>query len=68
MKIKDYNHIFKKFFGAKKVIWLNKGIVGDDTHGHVDDIARFVKPNKVFLAYENNKKDEFQFSHLFLFY
>ena len=44
--------------GAKKVIWLNKGIVGDDTHGHVDDIARFVKSNKVFLAYENNKKDK----------
>ena len=58
LKIKDYNHIFKKFFGVKKVIWLNKGIVGDDTHGHVDDIARFVKFNKVFLAYENNKKDE----------
>ena len=58
LKINDYNHIFKKFFGAKKVIWLNKGIVGDDTHGHVDDIARFVKFNKVFLAYENNKKDE----------
>ena len=57
LKIKDYNHIFKKFFGAKKVIWLNKGIAGDDTHGHIDDIARFVKSNKVFLAYENNKKD-----------
>ena len=58
LKQKDYNFIFKKFFGAKKVIWLNKGIAGDDTHGHVDDIARFVKFNKVFLAYENNKKDE----------
>ena len=58
LKIKDYNHIFQKFFGAKKVIWLNKGIVGDDTHGHVDDIARFVSSNKVFLAFENNKKDK----------
>ncbi len=58
LKLKDYNHIFKKFFGVKKVIWLNKGIVGDDTHGHVDDIARFVKSNKVFLAYEDNKKDK----------
>ena len=58
LKLKDYNHIFQKFFGAKKVIWLNKGIEGDDTHGHVDDIARFVKSNKVFLAYENNKKDK----------
>jgi len=57
LKEKDYNFIFKKFFGAKKVIWLNKGIAGDDTHGHIDDIARFVKSNKVFLAYENNKKD-----------
>ncbi len=58
LKINNYNLIFKKFFGIKRVIWLNKGIVGDDTHGHVDDIARFVKSNKVFLAYENNKKDE----------
>ena len=58
LKKKNYNRIFKKFLGAKKVIWLNKGIEGDDTHGHVDDIARFVKHNKVFLAYENNKKDK----------
>ena len=58
LKIKDYNQIFQKFFGIKKVIWLNKGIEGDDTHGHVDDIARFVTSNKVFLAYENNKKDK----------
>ena len=58
LKIKDYNRIFQKFFGIKKVIWLNKGIEGDDTHGHVDDIARFVTSDKVFLAYENNKKDK----------
>ena len=58
LKMENYNRIFKKFLGAKKVIWLNKGIEGDDTHGHVDDIARFVKHNKVFLAYENNKKDK----------
>ncbi len=58
LKIKDYNYIFQKFFGVKKVIWLNKGIEGDDTNGHVDDIARFVNSNKVFVAYENNKKDK----------
>ena len=58
LKVKDYNQIFQKFFGIKKVIWLNKGIEGDDTHGHVDDIARFVTSNKVFLAYENDKKDK----------
>ncbi len=57
-KIHDYNQIFKKFLGVKKVIWLNKGIYGDDTHGHIDDIARFVSKNKIFIAKENNKKDK----------
>ena len=57
-KIHDYNQIFNKFFGTKKVIWLNKGIYGDDTHGHIDDIARFVSKNKIFIAKENNKKDK----------
>ena len=57
-KIHDYNEIFNKFFGAKKAIWLNKGIHGDDTHGHIDDIARFVSKNKIFIAKENNKKDK----------
>ena len=57
-KIDDYNQIFNKFFGVKKVIWLNKGIYGDDTHGHIDDIARFVSKNKIFIAKENNKKDK----------
>ena len=54
----DYNKIFSKFFGTKKVIWLNKGICGDDTHGHVDDIARFINKNKIFIAIEKNKKDK----------
>ena len=55
-KTKDYEKIFKKFFGINKIIWLNNGIEGDDTHGHVDDIARFVNKNKIFHAKENNKK------------
>tara|TARA_Y100001970_G_scaffold281469_1_gene392320 strand:+ start:355 stop:1407 length:1053 start_codon:yes stop_codon:yes gene_type:complete len=54
----DYNTIFGKYFGTRKVIWLNKGIYGDDTHGHVDDIARFVSKNKIFMAIEKNKKDK----------
>ena len=58
LKKGDYNQIFKKYFGAIKVIWLNKGILGDDTHGHIDDIARFIDKNKIFLAIENNKKDK----------
>ncbi len=56
-KRKDYEEIFKKFLGIKKVLWLNKGIVGDDTHGHIDDIARFVTSKKIFIAYEKNKND-----------
>ena len=38
-------------------IWLNKGIKGDDTHGHIDDICRFVSPDTIMTAVENNKKD-----------
>ena len=53
----DYEQIFNQFFGVKKVI-LNKGIYGDDTHGHIDDIARFVNQNKIFIATEKNKKDK----------
>ena len=57
LKKKEIEDIFKKYLGIKKIIWLNKGIIGDDTHGHVDDIARFISNNKVFLAYEKNSKD-----------
>ena len=50
LKKKDYEEIFKKFLGIKKVLWLNKGIVGDDTHGHIDDVARFVtRKKKIFI-------------------
>ena len=57
LKKKDYEKIFLNYLGAKKIIWLKKGIVGDDTHGHIDDLARFVSENKIFLAHESNKKD-----------
>ncbi len=43
--------------GIKKVLWLERGIVGDDTHGHVDDIARFVDPRTVLAAYEADPAD-----------
>jgi agmatine deiminase len=48
---------FQRYFGAAKVIWLGRGIAGDDTHGHVDDIARFVGPRTVVAAVENNPED-----------
>jgi len=44
--------------GVSNVIWLGKGITGDDTHGHVDDLARFVAPNRVVTVVEPNRKDK----------
>ena len=47
----------KEFLGVEKVIWLNDGVVGDDTDGHIDDIARFVGPSTVVCAYETDIAD-----------
>jgi agmatine deiminase len=44
--------------GARRVIWLGRGIVGDDTHGHIDDVARFIAPGVVLLCEEKNPRDE----------
>ena len=54
----DYFEVFKKYFDVSNVIWLGKGIVGDDTHGHVDDLCRFVNEDTVILVSEENPKDE----------
>jgi agmatine deiminase len=50
--------LFCEFLGIKKVLWLNRGIAGDDTHGHVDDLARFVDPTTVALAMADDPRDE----------
>lgn len=54
----QYESLFAEWLGIRKTIWLGEGCVGDDTHGHVDDIARFVAPGVVVLAYEDDPADE----------
>ena len=49
--------VFADYLGIEKVIWLERGIAGDDTHGHVDDIARFVGARTVVTAYEPDPDD-----------
>jgi len=52
-----YEKTFADYLGAPNTIWLGRGIVGDDTHGHVDDLARFVSTNTVVTMIEPNAKD-----------
>ncbi len=49
---------FNQYLGIERVIWLNRGCAGDDTHGHVDDITRFVSPDTILTAIESNTADE----------
>ncbi len=48
----------KEYLNVSKVLWLKEGITGDDTDGHIDDIARFVSKGTIVCAYEENKDDE----------
>ncbi len=54
----DYEQIFRDWLGATETIWLGEGCVGDDTHGHIDDVARFVGADTVALAVEQDPADE----------
>jgi agmatine deiminase len=49
---------FHDYLGIDQVLWLHKGCAGDDTHGHVDDITRFVDENKILTCVETNTHDE----------
>jgi len=51
---RDYEEVFRKYLGVTNVLWLGNGIVGDDTHGHVDDLARFVNETTVVTMVEKH--------------
>ena len=53
-----YERAFRDYLGIRHTIWLGEGCVGDDTHGHVDDIARFSSRDTVILAYEPDPADQ----------
>jgi agmatine deiminase len=50
--------VFHDYLGIDQVLWMNRGIAGDDTHGHVDDITRFAGPNTIVTVVEPNRDDE----------
>jgi agmatine deiminase len=54
----DYAEIFERYLGATNVIWLGRGIAGDDTHGHVDDLARFVDPTTVVTVVGDDPEED----------
>ena len=58
MKKRDYEKVFAEYLGTTNIIWLGSGIVGDDTHGHVDDITRFVSPDTVVTCVDADPKSE----------
>ncbi|MFC6877969.1 agmatine/peptidylarginine deiminase [Flavobacterium myungsuense] len=53
----DYEAVFKEYLGITNVIWLKDGIEGDDTHGHIDDLCRFVNEDTVVTVVESDPKD-----------
>lgn len=59
----EIENYLKDYLGVSQVLWLNEGIVGDDTDGHIDDIARFVDEKTILTVYEDNISDE---NHAFL--
>jgi agmatine deiminase len=58
MKKRDYEEIFAQYLGATNVVWLGSGIVGDDTHGHVDDITRFVSADTLVTCVDADPASE----------
>ena len=57
LRREDIEAVMRDYLGINNVLWLGRGIAGDDTHGHVDDICRFVGPRTVALCREPNPQD-----------
>ena len=53
----NYEAVFKEYLGITNVIWLGDGIEGDDTHGHIDDLCRFVNEDTIVTIVESDPKD-----------
>jgi agmatine deiminase len=53
----EIEQYLKSYLGIEKVLWLGEGIVGDDTDGHIDDVARFVAPDVIVCALEEDPAD-----------
>lgn len=53
----DYEAVFKEYLGITNVIWLGDGIEGDDTHGHIDDLCRFVNEDTIVTIVESDPED-----------
>ena len=52
-----WERYFAEYLGVRRTIWLKNGIAGDDTHGHVDDLARFVDANTIVTVVENDRQE-----------
>lgn len=54
----DIERYLRDYYGQKYVIWLDGGIAGDDTDGHIDDLARFISPDTIVIGIEHDPRDE----------
>lgn len=57
LKREEMESIFARFFGIERTLWLKHGIAGDDTHGHVDDLARFTDEDTIVIVQEPDRSD-----------
>lgn len=58
LSMQQIEQYLKDYYGQKHVCWLTGGIAGDDTDGHVDDLARFIGPTKIVIGIEDDPKDK----------